>query len=88
MESKSNKISCRVDASYGGSLLWQNNVFPYVPFIQMVVVINISLDQLIGIGFKLTTSLKKELCGYLLIKNSFVNSNRLLKLKNMDWLSN
>jgi len=42
--------------------------FPWIPFIQMLVVTNIFLDLLIGTKFKLTTSLWKELCGYLLIK--------------------
>jgi hypothetical protein len=38
-----------VDASFDGSLLCQNDVFPWVPFIQMHMMINnISLDLLIG----------------------------------------
>jgi hypothetical protein len=45
------------------------------------MMINISLDLLIGLGSKLISSLWRVLCGYLLIKNSFVSSNGLLKLK-------
>jgi len=58
--------------------------FPSVPFIQMLVLINISLDLLLRLGSELIISLRKKLYGYLLIKNSFVSSNGLLKLKNMD----
>jgi hypothetical protein len=32
-----------------------------------------------------TISLWRKMCGYLLIKNSFVSSNGFFKLKNMDW---
>ncbi len=42
-----------------------------------------------GLEFKLTISLQKELSDYLLIKNSFINSNALLKLKQKElvvWL--
>jgi hypothetical protein len=42
--------------------------FPWVLFIEMLVVINIFLDLLIGTRSKLTTSLWKELRDYLLIK--------------------
>jgi hypothetical protein len=37
------------------------------------------------LGPKLTTLLRRELHGYLLIKKSFVKSNELLKSKNMNW---
>jgi hypothetical protein len=57
-----------------------------VPFIQMLVVVDISLDVSIGLGFKLTNSLWKAMCGYLFIKKSFVSNNELLKSKNMGWL--
>ncbi len=40
--------STRVDASYDDSLLSQNGVFFWVPFIQMHMVINIFLYLLIG----------------------------------------
>jgi hypothetical protein len=56
------------DASYGGSLLWQNGVFSLGTLIQMLVLINISLHLLLRLGFKLTTSLWKKLCSYLLEK--------------------
>ncbi len=36
--------SMEVDVSYGGSFLWRNIFFPWVAFIQMLMVINISLD--------------------------------------------
>jgi hypothetical protein len=61
--------------------------FSWVPFIQMLVVINISLDLLIGTWILINNFIMKKLCGYLLIKNSFVAIDGLLKLKNMDWLS-
>jgi hypothetical protein len=54
----------------------------------MHMVINISLYISLGFGFKLSILLQRKLCGYLLIKNLFVNSNGLLKSKNMDWLFN
>jgi hypothetical protein len=38
----------------------------------------------LGLEFKLTISLQKELSDYLLIKNSFINSNALLKLKQKE----
>jgi hypothetical protein len=60
--------------------------FPWVPFIQMHLVINIFVIYQLGLGFKLKNSLWRELCGYLLIKKPFVNNYELLKLKNMDWL--
>ncbi len=62
--------------------------FPWVPFIQMLMVINISLDLVIGTWIQINNFIMKELCAYLLIKNSFVSCNELLKLKNMDWSSN
>jgi hypothetical protein len=37
-----------VSARLNVSLLWKNDVFSWVPFIQMHMVINISLDLLIG----------------------------------------
>jgi len=58
--------------------------FPWVSFIQMHVVINISIDILIGTWIYINNFIMKWINGYLLIKKSFVNSNRLLKLKNMD----
>jgi hypothetical protein len=62
----------KVDASYDGSLLWKYGVFPWVPFIQMHMVINISLDLLIGTWIWtnnfIMKSLWREMCGYLLIK--------------------
>jgi len=45
----------------------------------MLVLIDISLDVLTGLGSKLTNSLWKVMCGYLFIKKSFVNNNELLK---------
>jgi hypothetical protein len=62
--------------------------FPWVPFIQMHVVINISIDILIETWIKIHNFIMKILCGYLLIKFSFIGSNGLLKLKNMDSSSN
>ncbi len=53
--------------------------FSWVLFIQMHMVINMSLDLLIGLGSKLTNLLCRKLCDYLLIKSSFVSNNGLLK---------
>ncbi len=75
-----------INASYGGSLCDKTMFCPLVPFIQMLVVVDISLDVSIGLGFKLTNSLWKAMCGYLFIKKSFVSNNELLKSKNMGWL--
>jgi hypothetical protein len=38
----------RVDASYGGSFLWQNAICSWVPLVQMTMEINMLLDILIG----------------------------------------
>ncbi len=46
---------------------------------------NIFLDLLIGTWTQTNNFIMGQLCGYLLIKNSFVSSNGLLKSKNIDW---
>ncbi len=60
--------------------------FPLVHFIQMLVVINISLDLLIGTWISTTNFIMKRIMWLFFIKKLFVSSNGLLKSKNMDWL--
>jgi hypothetical protein len=58
--------------------------FPWVPFIQMHAVINISLDLMIGTWIYTTNFIMKRIMWLFIEKNSFVNSNGLLKFKKKD----
>jgi hypothetical protein len=63
--------------------------FPWVPFIQMYMVTNISLDLLIGPWVYINNLIVKRIVwSFIDKKNSFFSINGLLKLKNMDLLSN
>jgi hypothetical protein len=61
--------------------------FPWVPFIQMHVMINVSFDILIGTWIQINNFIIERTSWLFINKNSFVSSNGLLKLKNMDWSS-
>jgi hypothetical protein len=67
-------LFCRhlgVDATYGGSFLWWNMFFPWIPFIQMLVVINISLDLLIGTWISIKNFIMKRTV-WLFIDKKFI----------------
>jgi hypothetical protein len=59
--------------------------FPWVPIIQMHIMINIPLNLLIETWIKINNFIIKWIV-WLFIdkKNSFVSNNGFLKLKNMD----
>jgi len=64
----------------------ETTLFPWVPFIQMHMVINISLDLLIGTCIYINNFLSKRIVWLFINKKSFVSNNELLKSRNMDWL--
>jgi hypothetical protein len=59
--------------------------FPYVPFIQMHMVINKSLNLFIGTWIQMNNFIIKRIVWLFIDKNSFVSSNELFKSENMDW---
>jgi hypothetical protein len=62
--------------------------FLWVPYVQMLVVINISLDLLIGTWIQINNFIiKRTMWLFIDKKILFVSINGLLKSRNMDWSS-
>jgi len=59
--------------------------FPNAPLVQMHIMINLFLIMMINNGFYKKIIMKINVWLFIDKKNAFVNSNGLLKLKNMDW---